>query len=123
MSDPNWVEHAVVIRAHDEALRLFGGLPGIYPYNLNGVLQRPQMAYQYGDLKPDIIELAAIYMHGPEAQVRNIVNEPPYPTRAFVEAWLDRKDKHRAWIVFWTLIFAAVAAVPAVPIIWGIIGP
>jgi hypothetical protein len=58
----------------------------------------------------------------PEAQVRNIVNEPPYPTRAFVEG-LDKKDKHRAWIVFWTLIFAAVAAIPAAPIIWGIVGP
>jgi hypothetical protein len=30
VSDPIWVEWEIVIEAHDEALRKFGGLPGIH---------------------------------------------------------------------------------------------
>ena len=51
----------------------------------------------------------------PDASVRGIVDQPPLPTRGFVEPWLAEMDaaerKHRARIDCWTLAFAAVAAV------------
>jgi death-on-curing protein len=64
LSDPNWVEEVVAIAAHAEALRTFGGSDLTFnPELLGGALRRPQMAHDYGDPQPDIIELAAIYAH------------------------------------------------------------
>jgi death-on-curing protein len=63
VSDPEWVEWEIVIEAHDDALRTFGGLPGFDGTLLRGPLERPKTAYHYRDPKPDIVGLAAIYLH------------------------------------------------------------
>jgi death-on-curing protein len=62
---PNWVARPVVLWAHIEALRNFSGSSdlGFDPDRFDGALQRPQNAYHYREPKPDIIELAAIYVH------------------------------------------------------------
>jgi death-on-curing protein len=64
LSGPNWVERPVVLWAHTEALRNFGGSDlTFYTELLDGAPQRPRDHYRYRDPKPDIIELAAIYVH------------------------------------------------------------
>jgi death-on-curing protein len=63
VSDPVWVDLEIVIEAHDDALRMYGGRPGLDNSKPLGALDRPRWAHHYRDPKPDVIELAAIYVH------------------------------------------------------------
>jgi len=65
VSDPIWVDERAVMAANHMAVTEFGGGPSstVNTDRLSGALQRPQMAYHYRDPKPDIVELAAIYVH------------------------------------------------------------
>jgi death-on-curing protein len=64
LSEPIWLDRRAALAANQKALTLFGG-PGdstFDPDRLAGALQRAPNAYHYRDPKPDIVELAAIYV-------------------------------------------------------------
>jgi death-on-curing protein len=64
LSEPVWLDRRAVLAANTNALTMFGGAAGANfdPERLAGALQRAPNAYHYRDPKPDIIELAAIYL-------------------------------------------------------------
>lgn len=64
MNDPVWVEEEIVLEAHRAALVDHGGAPGVLNQgSLQSALIRAQNRYHYGNPKPDIIDLAATYVH------------------------------------------------------------
>jgi death-on-curing protein len=63
LSEPVWVELAVVLAIHFEQLAAFGGAPGIRDQNgIESALAPLRHLHAYG--KPDIFELAAAYTAG-----------------------------------------------------------
>jgi death-on-curing protein len=58
-----WIEHSVILAAHEEQLAEHGGSPGIRDAGLlDSALARPLNRAAYG--KPDAAELAAAYAYG-----------------------------------------------------------
>jgi death-on-curing protein len=63
MSEPAWIELAVVLAIHDEQLAEHGGQPGVRdPGLLESALGRPRNQFAYGDTS--ITRLAASYAFG-----------------------------------------------------------
>lgn len=61
MSQPLWMDEELLIRLHEEVLRVTGGAGGIRDVNLlNSALARPAHRYGYEGLT-DLVELAATY--------------------------------------------------------------
>ena len=60
-----WVRRDTVLAIHDAQLSQHGGLDGVKDDNLiDSAIARPQQLESYGDPKPDIFDLAAIYGYG-----------------------------------------------------------
>ena len=63
MTEPVWVERAVVLMLHDESLAQHGGAGGVRDGGLlESALARPQNSHAYG--QADIAALAAAYAFG-----------------------------------------------------------
>lgn len=61
MSEPLWMDKELLIRLHEEVLRVTGGASGIRDVNLlNSALARPVNRYSYEGVT-DLVELAATY--------------------------------------------------------------
>jgi len=64
MSEPLWMDQDLLVRLHDELLRVTGGASGIRDEGLlNSALARPVNRYAYEGVA-DIVELAATYAVG-----------------------------------------------------------
>ena len=64
MSDPVWIETAVVLEIHLEQIAQFGGVPGIRePNSIESALARPRNLFAYENVT-DIARLAASYAFG-----------------------------------------------------------
>jgi death-on-curing protein len=65
MTEPEWLDEAIVLRLHAEQLSEFGGLAGIRDFGLlSSALARPKHVWHLSEPKPDIIRLAASYAFG-----------------------------------------------------------
>lgn len=63
MSEPNWIEKAVVLAIHDAQIAEHGGEPGLRDDGLlESALARPRNLFVYGS--PDACRLAAAYAFG-----------------------------------------------------------
>ena len=63
MSEPNWIEKAVVLAIHDAQVAEHGGEPGLRDDGLlDSALARPRNLLAYGS--PDVSRLAAAYAFG-----------------------------------------------------------
>ena len=64
MSEPLWMDQDLLVRLHDELLRVTGGASGIRDEGLlNSALARPVNRYAYEGVA-DIVEMAATYAVG-----------------------------------------------------------
>src|ERR687888_342866 len=60
-----WLEKALVLAVHDRQVAEHGGSPGVRDEGLlESALARPQQLHAYGDLAPDLAELAAALAYG-----------------------------------------------------------
>jgi death-on-curing protein len=65
MTEPEWLDEAIVLRLHAEQLSEFGGLAGIRDFGLlSSALARPKNVWHFSQPKPDIVRLAASYAFG-----------------------------------------------------------
>lgn len=65
MNEPVWIRQDVVLRLHEEALMLHGGLEGIRdPGLLDSALARPKNLFAYSGQIPSLAQLAAAYAKG-----------------------------------------------------------
>jgi death-on-curing protein len=65
MTEPEWLDEAIVLRLHAEQLSQFGGLAGIRDFGLlSSALARPKHVSHFSQSKPGIIRLAASYAFG-----------------------------------------------------------
>jgi death on curing protein len=63
MTEPEWIETAVVLAVHDEQLAEHGGLAGVRDEGLlESALARPRQLWSFGE--PDMADLAAAYGFG-----------------------------------------------------------
>lgn len=63
MSEPAWIDRAVVLAIHDAQLAEHGGAPGLRDQGLlESALARPRNLASTGE--PDLADLAASYGHG-----------------------------------------------------------
>lgn len=60
-----WIEKALVLMLHDRQIAEHGGSADLRDEGrLESALARPQQLYAYGDLPPDLADLAASLAHG-----------------------------------------------------------
>ena len=65
MTEPSWINLRVIKAFHDRQINEHGGLPGLRDEELLlSPSSRPENAFHYSDLKPDVTELAAAYGFG-----------------------------------------------------------
>lgn len=65
MSAPNWLSRESIFAIHSQSIARFGGGDGLRNDKaLETSLNRPLQHFTYGDPKPSIFELAAIYCSG-----------------------------------------------------------
>lgn len=63
MSEPRWLDRALVDTLHELLIREFGGTPGVRdPGLIESALARPLRRYEYA--QPDLADLAAAYCYG-----------------------------------------------------------
>lgn len=63
MTEPDWLELALIVAIHDEQLAIHGGLAGLRDRAmLESALDRPRNKWAYE--KPPLIDLAAAYGYG-----------------------------------------------------------
>jgi len=63
MSEPEWLDIAIVLDVHAEQLALFGGADGVRDHGLiESALGRPRQKFAYGE--SDLAALAAAYAFG-----------------------------------------------------------
>lgn len=65
MSEPVWVRQDVVLAAHEESLKEFGGPEGVRDLGLlESALARPKNLFAYSEAAPSLARLAAAYAKG-----------------------------------------------------------
>jgi death on curing protein len=65
MSEPVWIRQDVLLAAHEESLKEFGGPEGVRdPGLLESALARPRNAFAYAEEPPSLARLAAAYAKG-----------------------------------------------------------
>jgi death on curing protein len=65
MNEPVWIRQDVVLRMHEEALMLHGGLEGVRDLGLlESALARPKNVFAYSEQAASLAQLAASYAKG-----------------------------------------------------------